>query len=209
MYVSFLVRPGALLANNIPAVLPWLLPIVVLRAYYMTPHGFPGSHNPPEVVRHTVAIVSEMTTCRESLPTICTVWPLCGVFLPPFYHQEESRLSGILLSGSSILLPLLLLPWLLLPRGICFLVFALWYLAYRKASKAADQAFDLLQVNSVPSGFVSISPAPDPSIHDDPSVNSVYDSYGISVAGVSGKFSSGFSTRRSARICPFTNVLGW
>ncbi|GJY82828.1 hypothetical protein Tco_0496204 [Tanacetum coccineum] len=92
--------------------------------------------------------------------------------------------------------------------GPCFLVFDSVVLAYRKASEAADQAFDLLQVNSVPSGLVSINPAPDPSIHDDPSVNSVHGSCGISVAGVSGKFSSGFSMRKSARICPFTDVLG-
>ncbi|GKG66043.1 hypothetical protein Tco_0692680, partial [Tanacetum coccineum] len=29
-------------------------------------------------------------------------------------------------------------------------------------------------VNSTPSGFVNISPAPKPSIQDDPSVNKVY-----------------------------------
>ncbi|GKG01864.1 hypothetical protein Tco_0306569, partial [Tanacetum coccineum] len=71
-------------------------------------------------------MVLEITACRESLPTIRLVW-------------------GNLLSGSSMLFPFLPLPWLLLPHGICFLVFASWYLAYRKASEAADQAFDLLQ----------------------------------------------------------------
>ncbi|GKD58636.1 hypothetical protein Tco_1296145, partial [Tanacetum coccineum] len=56
--------------------------------------------------------------------------------------------------------------------------------------------------------FSSINPAPDPSTHDDPSVNSIHDSCKISVTGVSGKSSSGFSTRKSDRICPFTDVLG-
>ncbi|GKE43827.1 hypothetical protein Tco_1471111 [Tanacetum coccineum] len=39
-------------------------------------------------------------------------------------------------------------------------------------------------------------------------MNNVHDSCGISIAGVSGKFSYGFSMRKSARICPFTDVLG-
>ncbi|GJU09304.1 hypothetical protein Tco_1131700 [Tanacetum coccineum] len=94
-----------------------------------------------------------MTACREPLPTIRTVWPLCGVCLPPFYHQEESHLLGTLLSGSFMLFPLLPLPWLLPPRGICFLVFASWYLAYRKANKAADQAFDLLQRPAISASY--------------------------------------------------------
>ncbi|GJY88813.1 gypsy type transposase, partial [Tanacetum coccineum] len=94
----------------------------------------PISHNPLEVVRHTVAKVSGMNACREPLPTIRTVWPIMREhLLLSFYHQEESHLS----------------------------------------------------VNSVPSGFVSINPAPDPSIHDDPSMNSVHGSCGISAAGVS------------------------
>ncbi|GKF59303.1 hypothetical protein Tco_0176089, partial [Tanacetum coccineum] len=52
-------------------------------------------------------------------------------------------------------------------------------------SEAADQAFGLLKVNSVPSGLVSISPAPDPSTHDDPSVNSVHGSCGVSITDAS------------------------
>ncbi|GJZ28314.1 hypothetical protein Tco_0572961 [Tanacetum coccineum] len=89
-----------------------------------------------------------------------------------------------------------------------FLVLTSWYLAYRKVSEAADQAFDRLQVNFVLSGLVSINPAPDPSTHDDPSVKSVYGSCGVSTTDVSGGFSSGFSMRKSTKICPFTDVLG-
>ncbi|GKF25302.1 hypothetical protein Tco_0081196, partial [Tanacetum coccineum] len=63
-------------------------------------------------------------------------------------------------------------------------------------------------VNSVPSGLVSIKPAPDLSTHDDPSVNSIHGSCGVSPTDVSGKASSGLSTRKSARICPFTDVIG-
>nr|GFA34183.1 hypothetical protein [Tanacetum cinerariifolium] len=63
-------------------------------------------------------------------------------------------------------------------------------------------------VNFVPFGLVSISPAPDPSTHDDPSVNSVHGSYGVSITDASGGASSGFSTRKSARIWPFTDVRG-
>nr|GEV89283.1 hypothetical protein [Tanacetum cinerariifolium] len=63
-------------------------------------------------------------------------------------------------------------------------------------------------VNFVPSDLVSISPAPDPSTHNDPSVNSVYGSCGVSITDASGEASSGFSTRKSARIWPFTDVRG-
>nr|GEU67344.1 hypothetical protein [Tanacetum cinerariifolium] len=63
-------------------------------------------------------------------------------------------------------------------------------------------------VNSFLSGLVSINPAPDPSTHDDPSMNSVYGSYGVSIIGVSGEASSDSSMRKSARIWPFTNVRG-
>ncbi|GKA84419.1 hypothetical protein Tco_0806014 [Tanacetum coccineum] len=78
----------------------------------------------------------------------------------------------------------------------------------RPAISASYSASLLEEVNFVPSRLVSIKPAPDPSTHDDPSVNSVYGSCGGSTTDVSGGFSSGFSTRKSARICPFTDVLG-
>nr|GFB99997.1 hypothetical protein [Tanacetum cinerariifolium] len=52
------------------------------------------------------------------------------------------------------------------------------------------------------------SPAPDPSTHDDPFVNSVHGSYGVSITDASGGVSSGFSTRKSARIWSFTDVYG-
>ncbi|GJW54803.1 hypothetical protein Tco_0098888 [Tanacetum coccineum] len=48
----------------------------------------------------------------------------------------------------------------------------------------------------------------DPSTHDDPSVNNVYGSCGASTTGVFGGFLSAFSTMKSARICPFTDVRG-
>ncbi|GKD38905.1 hypothetical protein Tco_1259112, partial [Tanacetum coccineum] len=92
--------------------------------------------------------------------------------------------------------------------GIRFLAFTYWDLAYRKVSEAADQAFGLLKVNFVPSWLVSIKPAPDPSTHDDPSVNSVHGSCGVLTTDVSGGSSFGFSTKKSARISPFIDVLG-
>nr|GFC88474.1 hypothetical protein [Tanacetum cinerariifolium] len=50
------------------------------------------------------------------------------------------------------------------------------------------------------SGLVSIRPAPDPSTHDDPSVNNVHGSCGVSITDASSEASFGFSTRKSARI---------
>ncbi|GKA19859.1 reverse transcriptase domain-containing protein [Tanacetum coccineum] len=49
---------------------------------------------------------------------------------------------------------------------------------------------------------------PDLSTHDDPAVNNIHGSYGILITDVSGGASFGFSIRKSARICPFTDVLG-
>ncbi|GKF61747.1 hypothetical protein Tco_0181801, partial [Tanacetum coccineum] len=65
-------------------------------------------------------------------------------------------------------------------------------------------------MNSIPSEIVSISLAPEPSMHDDPSVNSIHgsESSSLSSIGVSGESSSGRSTMKSARICPLTEVLG-
>nr|GEW10116.1 hypothetical protein [Tanacetum cinerariifolium] len=81
-------------------------------------------------------------------------------------------------------------------------------LAYGKVSEATDQAFGLLKVNFVPSGLVSISPAPDPSTYDDPSVNNVHGSCRVLITDAPGGASSGFPTRKSARIRPFTDVRG-
>ncbi|GKD44645.1 hypothetical protein Tco_1269290 [Tanacetum coccineum] len=39
-------------------------------------------------------------------------------------------------------------------------------------------------VNSIPSGFVSISPAPEPFMHDDPSVNNIYGSRSSSLSSM-------------------------
>nr|GEX79175.1 integrase, catalytic region, zinc finger, CCHC-type, peptidase aspartic, catalytic [Tanacetum cinerariifolium] len=65
-------------------------------------------------------------------------------------------------------------------------------------------------VNSTPFGFVTIRPAPEPSMHDDPSVNSIHgsESSSSSSMGVSGWSSSGRFTIKSARICHLTDVLG-
>ncbi|GKC67442.1 hypothetical protein Tco_1100040 [Tanacetum coccineum] len=65
-------------------------------------------------------------------------------------------------------------------------------------------------VNSAPSGFVSISPAPEPSTQDDPSVNKVYGSGSSSGSAMSsfGDSSSGRSTIKSANIWPLIAVLG-
>nr|GFB31192.1 hypothetical protein [Tanacetum cinerariifolium] len=65
-------------------------------------------------------------------------------------------------------------------------------------------------VNTIPSGFVSIRPAPEPSMHNDPSVNNTHgpgSSYSSSM-GVSEGLSSGRSIIKSARICPLIDVLG-
>ncbi|GJY72846.1 hypothetical protein Tco_0477277, partial [Tanacetum coccineum] len=59
-------------------------------------------------------------------------------------------------------------------------------------------------VNSSPSGLVRMSPAPDPSRHDDPSVNRVYD-FGIASsagASIGGPSSSGLLAIKSAKIWP-------
>nr|GEW04671.1 hypothetical protein [Tanacetum cinerariifolium] len=69
---------------------------------------------------------------------------------------------------------------------------------------------DLIMVNSIPFEFVIIKPAPEPSMHDDPSVNNTYgsgSSFGSSI-GVSNVSSSGRSMMKSARIYPFTDILG-
>ncbi|GJQ99146.1 putative nucleotidyltransferase, ribonuclease H [Tanacetum coccineum] len=92
--------------------------------------------------------------------------------------------------------------------GIRFLVFTSWDLAYGKVSEATDQDFGLLKVNFIPFGLVSIRSTPDLSTHDDPAVNNIHGSYGILITDVSGGASFGFSIRKSARICPFTDVLG-
>ncbi|GJU83514.1 hypothetical protein Tco_1285879 [Tanacetum coccineum] len=65
-------------------------------------------------------------------------------------------------------------------------------------------------VNSAPSGFVNISPAPEPSIQDDPSVKRVQGSAisSGSVMGTSGDSSSGRSIIKSASICPLIDAIG-
>nr|GFD19459.1 hypothetical protein [Tanacetum cinerariifolium] len=64
-------------------------------------------------------------------------------------------------------------------------------------------------VNSAPSGFVIISPAPEPSVQKDPSVNKIHGSSNSpsSSIGVSGESSSGLSTMKSANIYPLTDTL--
>ncbi|GKA96852.1 hypothetical protein Tco_0818947, partial [Tanacetum coccineum] len=55
-----------------------------------------------------------------------------------------------------------------------------------------------------------MSPASDPSKHDDPSVNRVYGSWITSstCTSMGGPSSSGLSTMKSARIWPRMDVLG-
>nr|GFD23849.1 hypothetical protein [Tanacetum cinerariifolium] len=64
-------------------------------------------------------------------------------------------------------------------------------------------------VNSVPFGFVIIRPAPEPSMHEDPSVKSIHgsESSSLSSMGVSRGSSFRSSTMNSARICPLIDVL--
>nr|GEV62361.1 copia protein [Tanacetum cinerariifolium] len=81
-------------------------------------------------------------------------------------------------------------------------------MAYGKIGKAADQAFGLLKVNSVPSGLVSISPAPDPSTHDDPSVNSVHGSCRVSITDSQVKRHPA-SQQGSLLGCDITCLMGW
>jgi hypothetical protein len=52
-------------------------------------------------------------------------------------------------------------------------------------------------VNSIPSGSVRIRPAPDPSAHDDPSVNRIHGSCNSILLVASGVSVSGFSTMKS------------
>nr|GEX41520.1 nonaspanin [Tanacetum cinerariifolium] len=68
----------------------------------------------------------------------------------------------------------------------------------------------VLKVNSIPFELLIFKPASEPSMHDDPSVNNIYGSGSSSLSsiGVSGVSSSGRSMMKSARICPFTDVLG-
>ncbi|GKE88679.1 hypothetical protein Tco_1566154 [Tanacetum coccineum] len=65
-------------------------------------------------------------------------------------------------------------------------------------------------VNFIPSEFMIIRPAPEPSMHDDPSVNSIHGSGSSSLSsmGVFGGSSSGCSTMKSDKIFPLTDVLG-
>nr|GEZ80562.1 reverse transcriptase domain-containing protein [Tanacetum cinerariifolium] len=66
------------------------------------------------------------------------------------------------------------------------------------------------EVNSTPSRFMIIKPDLETSMHDDPSVNNIHGSGNSSLSsiGVSGASSSRSSTMKSARIHPFTDVLG-
>ncbi|GJZ24433.1 hypothetical protein Tco_0561892 [Tanacetum coccineum] len=65
-------------------------------------------------------------------------------------------------------------------------------------------------VNSTPFGFVSISPAPEPSIQDDPFVNKVQGSNSSSGYAMSSSrdSSSDCSTIKSSNICPLIDILG-
>lgn len=63
-------------------------------------------------------------------------------------------------------------------------------------------------MNSIPSGFVRIRPAPDPSTHEDPSVNRIQGSCRSVLVADVGLSLSGFSTIKSAKICPLIAVRG-
>ncbi|GKA99217.1 gypsy type transposase [Tanacetum coccineum] len=67
-----------------------------------------------------VCSVRESDTASREPPSnnvvACGLAFIAEFCLPPFYHQEESHLSGILLSRSSMLFLLLPIPWLLPPR---------------------------------------------------------------------------------------------
>ncbi|GJY25409.1 hypothetical protein Tco_0400135, partial [Tanacetum coccineum] len=111
-----------------------------------------------------------------------------------------------------------------LAQRVCFFVFSSGYLldgeffksaGKRPAIKASYSASLLVAlnlnlrayVNSIPSGFVIIRPPPEPSMHDDPSVNNThgFGSYSLSSIIISRGSSSGCSTMKSARIYPLTD----
>nr|GFA73191.1 hypothetical protein [Tanacetum cinerariifolium] len=68
--------------------------------------------------------------------------------------------------------------------------------------------FTCSPVNSIPSGFVNMSLAPDPSTHDKPSVNNVHGSSWVSATDVLCRALLGISLRKSASIWPLIDVLG-
>ncbi|GJU79446.1 zinc finger, C6HC-type containing protein [Tanacetum coccineum] len=93
------------------------------------------------------------------------------------------------------------------------------FLAMRRPTNRASYSASLLValnlnlrawVNSIPSVFMIIKPAPEPSMHGDPFVNNTHGSGSSSLSsiGVSDTSSSWRSTMKSARICPFTDFLG-
>ncbi|GJS53339.1 hypothetical protein Tco_0626701 [Tanacetum coccineum] len=81
--------------------------------------------------------------------------------------------------------------------------------SYSASLLVASNLNPMAYVNSTPSGFVNISPAPKPSIQDEPSVNKVHGSSNSSGSAMSssGDSSSGRSTIKSANICPLIDVL--
>nr|GEU71560.1 polygalacturonase-like [Tanacetum cinerariifolium] len=107
-----------------------------------------------------------------------------------------------------------------LAECVCLLVYASWDLFNGELFEAVDEHFRFFQildhtlllyyVNSIPFGFVRMSPTPDPSKHEDPSVKRVHgsrisSSIGIPVGEAS---SSSLSAMKPAKIWPRMNVLG-
>ncbi|GJX83442.1 gypsy type transposase [Tanacetum coccineum] len=152
---------------------------------------------------------------RTPIDTSCGVW-----LLPTFFLLGEfPSLDAILLSASAFLFS---------PLGTCLMENSLKVLARfltsicsairRPAIKASYSASLLVAlnlnlrayVNSIPSGFIIIRPAPEPSMHDDPSMNNTYGSRSSSLSSiiVSRGSSFGRSTMKSTRICPLNDVLG-
>nr|GEW87665.1 reverse transcriptase domain-containing protein [Tanacetum cinerariifolium] len=95
---------------------------------------------------------------------------------------------------------------LLRASAFLFLLLGTWLM--EKLAKPLTRLLAFSRSTLFPPRLVNIRLASDPSTHDDLSVNKVYDSYRVLITDVSGEASSGFSTRKSARICPFTDVLG-
>lgn len=59
-------------------------------------------------------------------------------------------------------------------------------------------------MNSIPSGLIRIRPAPDPSTHEDPSVNRIQGSCRFVLVVEVGLSVSGFSTMKLANIYPLS-----
>nr|GEW28198.1 hypothetical protein [Tanacetum cinerariifolium] len=102
------------------------------------------------------------------------------------------------------------IPLITANRGDLRLTALAFFASAGRVSSVRYLKIGVIQVNSIPSGFVSISPASEPSVQDDPSVNKIYGSGSSSSTSirVSRDPSSGRSTMKYSSIFPLTDTLG-